>query len=388
MADSVIDALSDAHRSLHDWLAASAYPIWWERGADATRGGFHERLQLDGKSTEESRRARLHPRQIFCYAYAPDFGWQGPAPRAVEHGLDFFTRHYRRPDGLYRTLVAPDGAALDDSIVLYDQSFALLGFASAFRVLGRPILRDAAHDLHTAMQRVLGRGDGGFDETPERRAPLTSNSHMHLLEASLAWHALDADPRWLKTAANIVQLALTHWIDPATGAIREFFETDWKPVAGDKGRIVEPGHQFEWAWLLTRFATCRNDARAIPAALRLIEFGEQYGVDRKRGVAINSCMGDGQPHDASARLWPQTERIKATLVAAELTGDRKYASAAHEATVGLLSYFNTPLKGLWRDQLRTDGVFVEQPAPASSFYHIVAAALELQRALPALKRVI
>jgi mannose/cellobiose epimerase-like protein (N-acyl-D-glucosamine 2-epimerase family) len=47
------------------------------------------------------------------------------------------------------------------------------------------------------------------------------------------------------------------------------------------------------------------------------------------------------------------------------------------------SYFATPLEGLWRDQLGVDGVFVEQPAPASSLYHIVGAALELQRALPA-----
>lgn len=386
MADSLIDGLNDAHRTLRDWLLHSAYPMWWTQGADQTRGGFHERLNLDGSSTEEPRRARLHPRQIYCYSYAQELGWQGPAVRAVEHGLDFYTKYYQRPDGLYRTLVAPDGKALDDSIVLYDQSFALLGYASAFRMIGHTALRDAAHELHTAMQKVLGRTDGGFDETPERRAPLTSNSHMHLLEASLAWHELDADPRWLKTAAHIVNLALAHWIDPATGAIREFFETDWKPVPGDKGRIVEPGHQFEWAWLLARFGKHASDGRVIPAALRLIDFGEQFGVDRARGAAINCCLGDGQPSDAQARLWPQTERIKATLIAAELTADRKYVSAAREATISLMTYFDTPMKGLWRDQLRTDGTFVEQPAPASSFYHIVAAALELQRVTATLSR--
>jgi mannose/cellobiose epimerase-like protein (N-acyl-D-glucosamine 2-epimerase family) len=39
------------------------------------------------------------------------------------------------------------------------------------------------------------------------------------------------------------------------------------------------------------------------------------------------------------------------------------------------------VRGLWRDTMKLDGSFVEQPAPASSFYHIVTAVAELERAL-------
>ena len=50
---------------------------------------------------------------------------------------------------------------------------------------------------------------------------------------------------------------------------------------------------------------------------------------------------------------------------------------AVDAVRGLQPYLQTPIQGLWRDTLRTDGTFVEEPAPASSFYHIVCACADL-----------
>jgi mannose-6-phosphate isomerase len=40
-------------------------------------------------------------------------------------------------------------------------------------------------------------------------------------------------------------------------------------------------------------------------------------------------------------------------------------------------YLHTPAPGAWRDKLRADGTFVEEPAPATSFYHLMMAILEL-----------
>jgi mannose-6-phosphate isomerase len=245
-------------------------------------------------------------------------------------------------------------------------------------VLGERSISVAAHELYERLLSAFGRSDGGFNETEQSSVPLTSNSHMHLLEASLAWHELEGDARWMKLAAPIVEIALTHWIDPRCGAMREFFATDWRPAA-DQGHRAEPGHQYEWAWLLFRYARYTGDARIAPVALRLIEFGETYGVDPVRRVAINACLDDGTPLDRTARLWPQAERIKACCLAAQATGQARYLRITHDATRVLMSYFNTPLQGLWRDRLLETGIFVEEPAPASSFYHIVSAAAQLER---------
>jgi mannose/cellobiose epimerase-like protein (N-acyl-D-glucosamine 2-epimerase family) len=56
---------------------------------------------------------------------------------------------------------------------------------------------------------------------------------------------------------------------------------------------------------------------------------------------------------------------------------------AAEGAEGLLQYLRTPVPGLWRDKLKPDGAFVEEAAPASSFYHIVCAIAEMDRVVTA-----
>jgi mannose/cellobiose epimerase-like protein (N-acyl-D-glucosamine 2-epimerase family) len=378
---AALPELTDLCETLKTWLLDEAYPVWWLRGADVEHGGFHERLRLDGSPTGEPRRARLHPRQMYAYSLADELGWSGPAETAVQHGLDFFLAHYRRPDRLFRSVVSAAGASVDERAVLYDQAFALLGLAAAFDELDDEGLRDAARELYDVLRLRLANPLTCFEESIPPLLPLLSNSHMHLFEACLAWMDLDHDPRWQQLGTEIVQLALTRFVDPATGFLREFFDEQWLPVAGIEGRIVEPGHQFEWAWLLLRWTERAHDAAARDVALRLIELGERHGVDPRRGVAITSLLSDYSVRDPVARLWPQTERLKAACIAAEHTGQPEYWAMATSAARGLLKYLDVPLRGLWRDKMLVDGTLVEEPAPGSSFYHIVCAIAELEHTL-------
>jgi len=92
---------------------------------------------------------------------------------------------------------------------------------------------------------------------------------------------------------------------------------------------------------------------------------------------MNSLLDDFSPHDAGSRLWPQTERLKAAAIAARLTGEARYFTMAAAAAEGLLRYLETPLPGLWYDRIDAQGQRVDEPAPASSFYHLVAAIAEI-----------
>ena len=109
------------------WLCDAAYPLWSTRGVDPA-GGFHERLAQDGEPLAEPRRSRVNPRQAYCFAVAPSLGWRGDTAALVKHGLDYWVARYRRPDGLFRTLVNADGSPRDDRALLYDQAFGLLAF--------------------------------------------------------------------------------------------------------------------------------------------------------------------------------------------------------------------------------------------------------------------
>jgi mannose-6-phosphate isomerase len=100
-------------------------------------------------------------------------------------------------------------------------------------------------------------------------------------------------------------------------------------------------------------------------------------------VAINALLDDFSIHDPVARLWPQTERIKAACLSALVTGEARYWDMAASAAQGLEAYLNTKVRGLWWDRMQMDGSFIQEAAPASSFYHIVCAILEFDRAVTA-----
>lgn len=135
-------------------------------------------------------------------------------------------------------------------------------------------------------------------------------------------------------ADEIVALALDVYVDPEGLFLREVFDESWRPVAGDDGRLIEPGHQFEWAWLLMTWSRLRP------------------GRDVSMGIA---CLD----RDGGA-------------------ADGRFEQAAVEAAGTLWRYLEMPVPGLWRDKQAADGGFIDEPSPASSLYHILGAVLALQ----------
>jgi len=362
------------HSQLCGWLLDAAYPLWSTRGVDPA-GGFFERLGQDGKPFAEPRRCRVTPRQAYCFAMGPSLGWKGDVATLVKHGLDFWFAKFQRPDGLFRTLINADGSVADDRAVTYDQAFGLLAF-NLGATLGdwRAERERQAHTLLQAVLKHTKRATGGFENGVPTSMPLESNPHMHMFEATLAGCEVGSECNlWKPLAAEIAEFALARFFD-SNGVLHEFFGADWKFAEGVPGRIVEPGHQYEWAWLLLRWAGDKHP-KARAAALKLIEVTEANCV--RDGLALQQVLDDFSPHDASARLWPQTERLKAGALAARLTGESKYFAMAASASESLQRYLATPIPGLWYDRIDVHGKIVEEPAPASSFYHLVVAVAEI-----------
>ena len=354
------------------WLMDRALPLWAAEGLDRAHGGFFDLVDLNGKSVTGPRRGRVQGRQIWVFALAGTMGWQGPWKDVVRQGLDFALSH-RREDGQLPGLIAADGSVLDQTATLYDQTFFLLALAEAGKHFPeRRDLTEAAHRIYQTTVKTRRNPAGGFSESAEQ--VFQSNPHMHLLEAALAWAAVEPGGVWDSLADEAAQLGMARLMDK-NGAIREFYDAKWNPVAGAAGQSVEPGHQFEWAWLLGRWARLRGNAQADKAARRLFEIGSR-GIDPKRGVAMDELDDEFRPVRPTARLWPQTERLKSALAfMAASSGEVRdhYRREALAAATMLWRYLQTPVPGLWRDRMMPDGNFAEEPSPASSFYHIICA---------------
>jgi mannose-6-phosphate isomerase len=360
------DTLAAAAAWYSTWLRDAALPLWAGAGVDSAGGLFHEALSVEGAPVEGPRRARAQARQVFVFASAVTAGYGERWLPVAKTGWARFVEAYRRPDGLFINRAAADGTPIDTEADIYEQAFALLAMAAL--QAADPSQRALAIEAERTRAALQARRvpAGGFRENGPH--PYQANCHMHLFESAMAWEKTGGRD-WTLLSDELAALAMTRFIDPKSGALREFFDADWNALQGEGG-LVEPGHQFEWAWLLERWGVARGDASARAAARRLFENGLR-GVDPVREVAVNALWEDFSVRDGAARLWPQTEHLKAAVV----LGDE---AQVLRAARGLAQYLDVPARGAWRDKLRPDGGFIEEPAPATSFYHLMVAVLELQ----------
>jgi mannose-6-phosphate isomerase len=373
-------ALADRAARAKAWLFDCAFPFWWRVGFDHANGLFHERVDLNGAPVSMARRVRVQARQTYVYALAGDLGWSGPWRSAVRAGLDVLTKRALRADGGTFHMLGAAGEPIDTRRDLYDAAFVLFALAHGGRALGGDAQAfNAAAALAKWLEQNWSCPEGGFLEgdvatTPPRR----QNPHMHLFEAYLALHQATGDPLWRTRAEAIVTLFTNRLFDHRYGALPEYFDMEWRRLASDRGSLCEPGHHFEWSWLLHCWRKV-TQADIADIAERLRIHGEVYGVDPISNVTYDEVALNGAPRKRSARLWPQTERIKANLTRFEYAGDTQAALNAVAAFDTLMGYCDGQHAGLYLDLRLDDGSFVQDAAIASSLYHIGVALGELIR---------
>lgn len=364
------------------WLFDHAFPLWSTRGFDPVSGCFQEKIGQDGAALGDlARRGRVQARQTYVFAAAGRLGWQGPWREAVEAGVDALLYRVLRPDGGTRHTLTPAGEPLDDRRDLYDLAFVAFALAHAARALPHRAgaCLSAARGLVAWIEAHWAMPQGGFHEGDvDATPPHRQNPHMHMLEALLALHAATGDARMLARADAIGALFANSLFSPRRGALPEYFNDRWRPMPGEQGRIVEPGHHCEWRWLLDQLGRAGGaDHTALGERLRV--HAELYGVNPATRALYDDIYVEGVLRTPTARLWPQTERMKASLVRWETTGDEDAALAATDAFDVLMRFCDTAVRGLWYDRMEPDGSMRAEAAPASSFYHIVLAMEELIR---------
>jgi mannose-1-phosphate guanylyltransferase/mannose-6-phosphate isomerase len=356
-------ALPEAARGLADWFRTAALPLWSTAGFDEVRGDFREALTWHGRPHDPRRRLRVQARQALVFAQAQADGLPGPWLALARRSLSTFLEAARREDGLYKSALRVDGADLDPEARLYEHAFVLLALAGLTRAEPETD-RWRAEALRIADALLGFAHAGGFREAGE--TPFQADPQMHLLEAALAWRSLDGDNVWQALADQVAGLALGHLIDLGSGAVRELFDADWRALSGESG-LIEPGHQFEWAWLLHEWGGAGSEI-----VQRLFSVGER-GVDARRQVVVDALWDDLGVRQGSARLWPQTERLRAALVLGE-------TEAALSAANAIWRFLDLSIKGVWRERMDDSGAFVDAPSPASSLYHLHGAISALVRA--------
>ena len=367
-------------------MLEKALPFWAVAGRDRAGFGFVEHLNLSARPADVPyKRVRVQARQIYVFSHADILGYPG-ARDAARDGYEFLVRHARGADGSWARVLGPRGGVLDPTADLYDIAFVLFALAWYARATGSTEAIDHACRTVDWMQRAMASPFGGFDNTrPVSPAPRQQNPHMHLLEAVLALYVTTGDIKFLNVADPLVELFRRRFFDPKTGSLGEFFSGEWLPLEGPEGSRVEPGHHYEWVWLLSQYERL-SDQTVAPEKSTLYAFANRWGRRPDTGLVVDAVDRAGAIVDGSVRLWPQTEAIKAHLVMLEEGAEptlNEFASAALEQTIGNLHryFFAREPAGTWTEHLSVNGEPIGDRIPSSSLYHIFVAFGELERVL-------
>jgi mannose-6-phosphate isomerase len=334
---------SSAIAGLLAWAIDAAFPLWAGAGFDAGHGRFEERLTLGGERQPQAPlRLMSQARQIYSYALAVRRGWYPEAAPLVEQAYASMVRNYHGRDdrGGWTFSIRRDGSVADPRRDLYSHAFVLLAIAAYAAATGRYEPLALANETLAFIERHMTAPHGGFvEELPLSDGARRQNPHMHLFEALLALWDCSADARYLARADNLFELFATRLFRADAGVLGEYFTASLAPAQGIAGQVVEPGHHYEWVWLLRRYeaASGRPMQRYVEA---LYSHADQHGFDHS-GLIVDELLADGSHHRRSRRIWPIAEAIRANVVEGRL-GRAGAAAKAAALAAWLHEHFLAP----------------------------------------------
>ena len=368
------------------WLRKTALPLWSHAGFDVNRGAFHEQLDFSlAPSVSKPMRVMVQARQISVFSAAALSGrfvsGEHLALMAAQNMID----QYERADGAEGWIfsLSSDGRTSDPLRDLYAHAFVLFGLSWAIRLEPRRSFLEAMErTLSFIDERMKDTERGGYWDTLPRMDKLRrQNPHMHLFEAFIALHEATGEGRFLDVGAALCNLMLSRLLSPEGGALREYFSDDWSVYPAEGAGRVEPGHLFEWSWLLTRYQAISGKDQS-DSIKRMMAMAIQYGLDKKTGRIIDEIAEDGRALKTSSRAWPHAEALKAfSAVPAELGGGDISAITAILRRF-MTIYCSPSMGGGWQDQMDCEDRPSRPDIPASTLYHIYFGISSVEDAFP------
>ncbi|KJZ49194.1 AGE family epimerase/isomerase [Pseudomonas fluorescens] len=336
-------------------------PLWQGPGWNADMALPYEALDAEHQPLPPQRyRAMACARQLYLFS-----SLIGQVPAAEERAAALFRslqQHFHDAEhGGWFYSVDPQGAPLDQRKDLYTHAFILFACAHYWDKVREPLVESVLNAVLEVVAQRFASGDGlyeaslGRDWSSLESGPL-QNPLMHLAEAFLATLSVRKDVAVQDALVELCTAMQKRFIDPQHGVLME------KPLGG-VDNWFEPGHQFEWYFLLESSSLLRGSI--LHAALeRAFAFTEQLGVDQQTGAvrAMLDLTPDSPPRDATQRIWAQAEYLRALTL-------RPHSEAVVLRQLQALQQRSLHARG-WYECRDENGDVTRQDMPSTTPYHL------------------
>jgi len=431
--------LAELHSSFSDHLQHGIIPFWLERAWDETCKGFLTGFDEQGRdrgTPEKILYSQCRQLWFFCHVlrFYPQIDGVAVLARG---GVDYLREHFwdRVHSGWYWK-VSRNGSLLDDTKVVYGQSFAIYALAEYALATGdRQALELAARTFDLLRQHAADRRHGGYFEflaadwksLSDWQDRKSLDGQMHLMEALTVLAEVSNAEAHRKDLAELAEVIATKMIEPKSGCGLNQFDDEFRPVPAitipkmwnDKERkAAQPspadatsyGHNAELAWLFCRVTEVaeaevrlrahrleaqylRADSDAppgrrplphyAPIIRRLLDHTLAAGVDWECGGVYRYGRAHGEALDKNKDFWPQAEALIGFLDGFELFADTRYLDAVENIWEFVRSHMIVPGVGEWRSLLDRHGAPLDPNTgqPWKDAYHTGRAMIECTRRL-------
>ncbi|MBD8683245.1 AGE family epimerase/isomerase [Pseudomonas sp. CFBP 13719] len=298
--------------TLHAALAATqahfreiVLPLWQGAGFDNELGLPFEAVSAVGQPLPAQRyRAMACARQLYVFSSLIE------QPGAREHAATLFRslqRHFHDAEhGGWFYSIDAQGRPLDRRKDLYTHAFIVFACAHYWAKVREPLVESVLNAALEVIATRFSTDDGlyeavlGEDWANLGTGPL-QNPLMHLAEGFLATLAVRDDQPTQTALQALCDAMQARFVEPEHGIMLE------KP-RGAVDNWFEPGHQFEWLFLVQTSPLLQDSALHL-SLQRAFGYAQRTGV--RDGVVMSMLTFDGQVLDATQRIWAQAEYLRA-----------------------------------------------------------------------------
>lgn len=345
--------LADLARQYRANLLESVIPFWSRHSVDWKYGGYFTCLDRDGSVYDPRKYIWLQGRQIWMYSrlYNQVEARQEWLDIAAA-GVEFLTRHARDSEGRYYFRLSREGEPSFFQRKPYAAVFAVMALAEYSRTGAGSQYRSAARDLFWRVidwirdPVLLGR-----PAMPGQPPFQSLADSIVVAKMALELTAIDDDPRYESVMRECLHQALLHQ-DPSRGVLLENRGGGEDARLYPEGRLFNPGHSVEAAWLLWLLAERLGEDAQRPRIAGVLESSLEAGWDPEFGGLYYFMDVEDRPLlqlEASMKLWwPHAEALYAVILAYTRTGERRWLPWLERIHEYAFRHFaDDPKRGEW-----------------------------------------
>ncbi|WP_153102314.1 AGE family epimerase/isomerase [Paraburkholderia hayleyella] len=353
--------------ALRDHFQRVILPLWRGPGFNTALHLPYEALSADGTTPLPvvRYRAMACARQLFVFSEANDAAHAHTLFAALQ-------RHFADPlQGGWFYSVDAHGAPLDTHKDLYTHAFVIFACAHYFARFRNQEARDVLHHTSALVETRFAAPDGLLYAALDRPfAAVTGtpiqNPLMHLTEAWLAARNAAPDAAFDQALSRLGQAIARAFVHAPSGCIAEL------PLGSADNRL-EPGHQFEWFWLVHEARGLLAGSGLDEALERAFDFAQRHGIEHATGGIYAALDETGQVLDGTQRIWAQTEYLRALAT--------RGGEAAHNMLPQQIRRFQARFLHAngWVECRAADGMITRAEMPSTTAYHLTTAYAALPR---------